>query len=403
MEYVVVVELRGFTKISGVLAFELEAIEVEATIIRTSIIKTVSMLISEIMTQNPDLTPDFQNILGGDTWGFVFSSFRQSIEFSCTLLKVLANNAFEKGLFHIKPSMAINCIQKTKIVDNKMIDDGFISAYRLADKGKSYTLFVGEELYEQSKKEIEDYTTYFVRDVVQREGNEQEGTSRLIFDWKRFNTKIETISLPSLSYLDILFDSNVVVLDTLEKTVANFMHSQNLHQNICICGGVIDSTVDVYRKYLKSIVHLFQHKNSKCTVLNYTKLSNKKSGYITVSIFYELMKRYPSKIAYGLQILQDDMLSPSPYHLYGKELAQFIMRSYSPHAETFSAISSFVIKSQRICDLYKNEFLENFKKAGRMTKKKYDQYVSRLELSSVERAEYDSIVLEYLKGTENHV
>jgi len=403
VKYVVVVELRGFTNISEALSHELEAIKVDAAVIRTSIIKTVSKLVEEIVAQKPDIRPDFQSILGGDTWGFVFSSFGKSIEFACTLLNVLANNAHEYGLFHIKPSVAIDCIDRIKVVDSKMIDDGFISAYRLADRGKSYTLFVGEELYKQSIKEIDEYSTYISRDIGKGEGDETIGSGKLIFDWKRFDVKSKTVLTPRLSYLDIFFDATIMNLDTLEKTVANFIHAQNMVQNIHIYGGIIDPSIEVYDKYLKSIISLFREKEIKCTVLNYAKLSNKKSGYITVSIFHEIMKRYPSKLAYGLQIVPEDMLDPNPFHIYGNEFAQFIMRSYSPHIGAYSAISSFVIKNQKICDLYTNEFVENFKKAGKMTDLHYDQYVVMLKLSSTERKEYDEIIMEYMEGEVGYV
>lgn len=387
MNYVVIIELRGFTAISESLSRELEGINVSSADIRSSIISILSNIISQIKEHDSTTRPQFENILGGDTWGFVFDNFNNSLNFCCKILSTLYNNLHTKGLFYIKPSVSISCTPNISIRDGKLLDDGYINSYRLADKGHSFTLYFHESLLNDLNSK-----QFFNSDYLKVEND------RNIFDWQKYSTELEIISDIKASIYDIMFDENIMFLDNIEKSVNNFIELQNKSQDIFILGGIIDYTQRHFCEYLKSIINLFHNKQIACTVINFIRPNmDSEKTYIAVSIFKKLMVLYPDKLAYSLYQIPNGLPVPTPFHIYDNQFIQFIMRRYIPQRNGLLAVSSFMIKSQKICEYYRDEILENFRNLKKLDNLSYDSFIKQLNLGSEEIEKCDKIVKQFIQ------
>ena len=387
MNYVVIVELRGFANISDVLSKELEEINVSSANIRSSIISILSNIINQIKANNKNINPLFENILGGDTWGFVFEDFDSSLKFCCNVLSTLSENLHTRGLFFIKPSISISCTENISIKERKLLDDGFVNAYKLADKGKAYKLYFHESLSDDlsAKK-------YFNTEYLDTINNNN------VFNWKKYSKGIELTHNNKPSIYDIMFDENIMYLDNIEKTINNFIELQNRSKKIYIFGGLIDYSHEYFNKYLKDIVNLFHNKKVECTIINFIRSEMAiEKKYIIVTIFYKLMNMYKDKIAYSLYEIPNDLPIPTPYHIYDNQYIQFIMRKYIPHKDSVVAVSSLLIKSNQVCDSYSNEFIENFKKIKLLDNNHYDSFVKKLNIDTRKINDCNKIVHEYLK------
>jgi len=392
MHYIVIMELRGFAEISESLSRELERIDVSSADVRSSIISILSGIIDQIKENGENATPQFSNLLGGDTWGFVFDDFNNSLNFCCKILATLYKNLHIKGLFFIKPAISISCIQKISIKDEKLLDDGYINAYKLADKGHSYTLYFHESLFDDSSAK-----QYCNGEYIKNENG------RNIFNWQKHSTELNIISDIKVSIYDIIFDENIMYLDNIEKSVDNFIELQTKSKNISIVGGVIDYTQEHFHEYLKSIISLFHNKQVQCTVINFIRSEmDIEKVYIVVSIFKRLMDMYPNKLAYSLYKIPSSLPIPTSYHIYDNKYIQFPMRRYVPQRGSMNAVSSFMIKSDKICSYYFNEIMENFKKLGKLDNYHYELFVQNLNLDGKKIISCDKIIEQYLQKERSY-
>jgi hypothetical protein len=173
---------------------------------------------------------------------------------------------------------------------------------------------------------------------------------------------------------------------------------QNRSKEILIFGGIIDHTKQYFSKYLNSIISLFHNKEVKCTVINFIRPEiYNENIYITVSIFKKLMDLYPNKLTYSVYNITNSLPMPTAYHIYDNQYIQFIMRGYIPQRDSMNAVSSFMIKSQKICNYYHNEIVENYKKLGRLDNSKYKLFVQNLNIDQQKMKKCKKAIEQFLQ------
>jgi len=138
---IVFLELKGFSAMATQLARDMESIGFTPARVRAAGIHIVRTTLDHIQLQFP---PEQQLHLGGDTWFFSYAKLEHAAIFSVGLLRAILDLATSRGIFFLKPSMAIGW-GTPQLLGERVLDDESIHTYKTADTGMPFTLkLVGE-------------------------------------------------------------------------------------------------------------------------------------------------------------------------------------------------------------------------------------------------------------------
>jgi len=354
MTTILILEIRGFTKLSSDLARDMEIIGLSPDRIRSAGIHFINEAVAQSQLKY-HVTNKMH--LGGDTWFFAFDDFEEGVRFAVVLLNCLHHLVSEKGLFYIKPSMAIN-IGEPKYSGERFLDDDSIATYRAADSGRPFHLFVLDKAIKLAQRlawlklqPIED------ADV---------GTKQLI-DWQTAQVDLNVEGYVNLAEKlpTLLLDSEVIYSNSPSEAIANISRQQSKASSIFAFGGPVPLDAPVYKNYLRSSVNLIKNKSEcKWTVLSYLPLNETVHTYTWIELCRRLSVLYSDRYAFSAFTIPEGQLRPFSYQIFDGSTVHIGLRSFSPHRGTPTMSSAIMLRNKQIASRFQDEFLENLRQIG---------------------------------------
>lgn len=366
MKTVAVMELKGFTRIADSLAMKMEYIGLTPERVRASIVEILS---TSIKKTNDIQRCDRWFYVGGDTWFFVFDDLNEGVHFSSILLGTLFNAVTNKGLFYIKPSIAIN-VGNPKIQNGRFLDGDSILAYRVADKGMPYRLALVNNAVIQSVQY--DWIKFSEKEEKIEDREIGDYTIKYI-NWKDLTAKHKLdVIMPDFDLPSLLLDGEVLFSESTQDAIYNLINQQNNSSNVVAFGGAVDIRQQMYMGYVKSLIaQAMQQNNFHISIMNYLPMERPELCYIwleTCMAFSELLK---DKSICKLFVLPKESIRPISYHVFDNETVFLGLRSYSIQRGISTMSSSIMLRNKEIASRFENEFLESWRGIDTLDSKCY--------------------------------
>lgn len=373
MKTVAVMELKGFTRIADSLAMKMEHIGLTPERVRASIVEILSTIIKK--------TNDIQRCnqwfyVGGDTWFFVFDDLSEGVSFSSILLGTLFNAISNKGLFYIKPSIAIN-VGNPQIQNERFLDGDSILAYRVADKGTPYKLALVNNAVIQSVQY--DWIEFSGKEEKIADREIGEYTIRYI-NWQDLTTKRKLdVIMPDFDLPSLLLDGEVLFCENTQDAIYNLISQQKNSSSVFAFGGAVDIRQPMYMDYVKSVIaQAMQQRDFHISIMNYLPMERPGLCYIwleTCMAFSELLK---DKSICKLFILPKESIRPISYHVFDTETVFLGLRSYSVQRGISTMSSSIMLRNKKIALRFENEFAESWREIDTLDSKCYSNFRAKL-------------------------
>mgnify|MGYP001209401073 CR=1 FL=1 len=359
MATIVVMEMRGFAAMATQLSREMEVVGVTEARIRSSAIIIANECIAR--AGGPyGITKRMH--LGGDTWYFTFDAPHEAVRFACALLADFRSLANERGIFFLKPTVAI-AVGEPQYDGERFLDGDSIGAYRVADSGKAYTIMVVGDAVNLVKQ---------IPGVVGEDipAEKETDPQRYRLNWQSIlptepSRPAHAVSLPTL-----LLDSEIIYSHSSEEAVQHLVRQQERCQKVYAFGGPVPIDVPMYRNYMRSVVAILKNK-PECvwTVLSYLPLNESFHTYAWLELCRRLSVYYPNNFAFAAFAIPEGQLRPFSYHVYDDTTVHIGLRSFSPQRGTPTMSSAIMFRNRQIASRFRDEFMENWRRIGAISEK----------------------------------
>lgn len=367
---VVIAEIKGFSKLASDLARGLESVAITPERVRASTIVIVNE-IGDLCAQI--CRPTSSAHIGGDTWFFSFASLDLAARFSCTFLQHCRHQVTEKGLFFLKPSLAM-AFGEPKLLNARFLDNESIGAYRLADGGKPFSLLV----HENAIASVHSLGWLPMGDALPGEG---EKPASSLAEWQNATVPGSGKNLPFLEVAlpNLLLDSEVIYSRTAEEAISNIVRQQDTAKTVFAFGGPVPLDVPYYRSYLKETIHALRREGGPAfTVLSYIPHNEAALSYSWIEMCRGLSIEFPQRFVFAAFSIPEGQLRPFSFQIFDQTTVHLGLRSYSPQTGTPTMSSAIMLRNRNIAERFHNEFLENFRKIGLLDDLAYGHIVSAL-------------------------
>ena len=362
-------EIRGFAKIATELAYDMEMIGLSADRVRSAGIYFINEAIKQCQLEY-HITKKMH--LGGDTWYFTFDDLEEGIRFAITLLNRLLQLVNEKGLFFIKPSLAIN-IGDPKFDGERFLDDDSINTYRAADSGRPFHLFILEKAIKQAKN-----ITWFKMSPIE----DADTNLKQLIEWQtaELSSSTKTLETCPISLPSLLLDSEVIYSNSSSEAIANIIRQQERSNSVFAFGGPVPLDAPVYKNYIRSTISLIKN-NEECnwTVLSYLPINETTYTYTWIELCRRLSVMYSDRFAFSAFTIPGGQLRPFSYQIFDDSTVHIGLRSYSPHKGTHIMSAAVMLRNKEIVARFKNEFLENWRQIGTLNDADWGNIYSSLK------------------------
>lgn len=396
MKTMAVMELKGFTQIADSLALKMDHIGLTPERVRASIVEILSTSIKRTNALQ-HCTQWFY--VGGDTWFFIFDDLADGIRFSSMLLGVLFNAISSKGLFYIKPSIAIN-VGEPKIQNERFLDGDSILAYRIADKGTPYKLRLVNNAVMQSERydwvifsgaqeQIDDTNEkYVIRDI----------------DWQNIvmNLKLD-VTMPDFDLPSLLLDGEVLFSENVHDAMYNLVKQQKNSSSVFSFGGPVDIRQPIYMDYVKGLITQAKKQSDfHVSIINYLPIEKPELCHIWLEVCMTLSELLKEKSICKLFVLQKESIRPISYHVFNDEVIFLGLRAYSVQRGISTMSSSIMFRNKKIASKFKDEFMESWRLIDNLDSKYYQKLLSTLSEITVESRNISrSLVGEIIQHAES--
>lgn len=373
MKTIAVMELKGFTRIADSLAMKMEHIGLTPERVRASIV--------EILTKIIKKTNDIQRCnqwfyVGGDTWFFVFDDLSEGVRFSSILLGTLFNAISNKGLFYIKPSIAIN-VGNPQIQNGRFLDGDSILAYRIADKGMPYKLALVNNAVIQSVQY--DWIEFSGKEEKIEDKEIGEYTIRYI-NWQDLTTKCKLdVIMPDFDLPSLLLDGEVLFSENTQDAMYNLISQQKNSSSVFAFGGAVDIQQQMYMDYVKCIIAQAMYQSDfHISIMNYLPMERPRLCYIWLETCMALSELLKDKSICKLFVLPKESIRPISYHVFDTETVFLGLRSYSIQRGISTMSSSIMLRNRKIALKFENEFVESWREIETLDTKCYSNFRAKL-------------------------
>lgn len=364
MTPILIMELRGFSQSATDLSRELESMGISPERIRASGIEIVRQIIK---IAKGVATPSQELHLGGDTWYWNFHDMSDALKFSIALLHSLKENALDRGLFYLKPSMAIG-LGYPKFDGERFLDDASIETYKKADGGRSYALFVVGDA-------ISSVQSLGVKLEVHPKYPDDGRVRHLV--WTEQPNPSAPNSTTKIALPTLLLDSEIIYSESARDALANIVRQQERSHRALVFGGPGSLEDPTFRSYLSNTLSLLRSENPiRLTVISYLPLNEALSSYAWLEICRQMQIEFSGSFAFAAFLIPKGQLRPFSYHVYEGETVHIGLRAYSPQKGTPTLSSAIMLKNRKIAARFEAEFMEHYRSLGQMNDVKYAEIVS---------------------------
>jgi len=383
MAAIVVMEMRGFAALASQLSREMDVIGVTEARIRSS---AISIANETIQRAGKPYGITKRMHLGGDTWYFTFDNPEDALSFSCELLGDFRSLANERGVFFIKPSMAI-AVGEPQFDGERFLDGESIAAYRAADSGKPYQLLVVGDAVNRIKQ---------VKGVIGEDVPKEKDTDppKYRVDWQGIATEGVKKAAPIISLPTLLLDSEIIYSHSSEEAVQHLVRQQERSQQVYAFGGPVPLDVPMYRNYMRSAIAVLKNK-PECvwTVLSYLPLNESFHTYSWLELCRRLSVFYPNSFAFAAFTIPEGQLRPFSYHIYDETTVHIGLRSFSPQRGTPTMSSAIMFRNRQIAQRFRDEFMENWRRIGAISERTMGAFTSSIQglSNEVKKAALESV------------
>jgi hypothetical protein len=368
--FVIIVEIKGFAALSTELARAMDEVAVTPERVRASAIEIINTTASQCAKRN---TPTHFAHIGGDTWYFQFPALETALRFGWTFLHQCRRLATEKGLFFIKPSLAL-AIGEPKLLDGRFLDDESIGAYRLADGGKPFHLYI----HPNALQAVSNVPWFKLKPS---DAATPDPAKASIAAWQ---TSVSPdaedepnidISLPTL-----LLDSEVIYSRTASEAIGNIVRQQSTSQNVCAFGGPVPLDIPFYNSYLReTLAALRRDDGPRFSVLSYIPLNEPVASYAWLEVCRRISIRYSDRFAFAAFAIPEGQLRPFSFQIFDQTTVHLGLRSYSMQSGTPTMSSAIMVRNKSIAERFYGEYVENFRKVGAVNDKSQGEIASALQ------------------------
>ena len=366
---VVIAEIKGFGVLSTELAKAMDEVAVTPERVRASAINIINTAVSVCSKRN---TPTHSAHIGGDTWYFQFGEIESALRFGCSFLHHCRLLVTEKGLFFIKPSIAL-AIGEPKLSDGRFLDDESIGAYRLADGGKPFHFYIHTNA-------IPTVSGVGWFSLKPSDSGQLHGLEASIAAWQDSmppdiaDEQALDISLPTL-----LLDSEVIYSQSAQEAIGNIIRQQSTSKNVCAFGGPVPLDVPFYASYLRdTLACLKRDDGPKISVLSYIPQNEPVASYAWLELCRRLSIRYSDRFTFSAFSIPEGQLRPFSYQIFDQTTVHLGLRSYSMQKGTPTMSSAIMIRNKNIAERFHGEYVENYRNIGVITEKTLGEIISSL-------------------------
>ena len=366
---VVIAEIKGFAALSTELARAMDETAVTPERVRASAITIINGTASECSKRN---APTHSSHIGGDTWYFQFAELETALRFGCSFLHRCRRLVTEKGLFFIKPSIAL-AIGEPKLSDGRFLDDESIGAYRLADSGRPFHFYV----HANALQAVSSVGWFALKPADLDTPQRLEAT---VAAWQDSlppdiaDEEAVDVSLPTL-----LLDSEVIYSRSAPEAVGNIVRQQATSESVCAFGGPVPLDVPFYKSYLRETLACIKRDDGpKFSILSYIPQNEPVASYAWLELCRRLSIRYSDRFAFSAFPIPEGQLRPFSFQVFDQTTVHLGLRSYSMQSSTPTMSSAIMIRNRNIAERFYGEYVENYRKIGAITEKTHGEIVSSL-------------------------
>lgn len=392
MVAILIMEMKGFASLGGHLARGLETVGVSPERVRSAGINIIKGAVEKSM---PAHHQGKTIHMGGDTWYFTFEEPEEALRFAYRLLSTLLNLAVEKGIFYLKPSLAL-IMGEPKFEEEFFLDDQSIAAYKTADTGEPYHFYVlGKAV------EVVDNLPWV--SLIPLEGGMGDAGPAALVDWRNMTVdkgegahpEAFQVSLPTF-----LLESEVVYSHSTTEAIEYMTRQQQRSTSVLAFGGPVSLDSQIYTEYLRSTIRTLRDQpETSFTVLSYLPLDEAWCNYSWLELCRRLSRTYPSRYVFAAYAIPKGQLRPFSYHIYDSRIVHIGLRSFSPQKGTPTMKTAIMFRNSLIATRFKEEFLENWRRVGSLTEDKYKNLLASLKgLTPVMMKEASDVIDEIMKG-----
>lgn len=366
---VIIVEIKGFAALATSLAQAMDAIAVTPERVRASAIVIINSTAAECAKNDP---PTHSAHIGGDTWYFQFDGLENALRFGIAFLHRCRRLVTEKGLFFIKPSIAM-AIGEPKLSEGRFLDDESIGAYRLADSGRPFHFYI----HPNAVQEVSN--TAWLK-LKRASALAKEGAEMQLVSWQEAVATNDAegsaldVSLPTL-----LLDSEVIYSRSAQEAIGNIVRQQVTAQSVSAFGGPVQLDVPFYRAYIRdTLACLKRNDGPKFSVLSYIPQNEPATSYAWLELCRRLSIRYVDRFSFSAFAIPEGQLRPFSFQIFDQTTVHLGLRSYSLQSGTPTMSSAIMIRNRNIAERFYGEYVENYRKIGSLTDKAAGELVSSL-------------------------
>jgi len=349
-------EFRGFRDMATAMSREVEDLGISPARVRASAIDIVKKAVLACAPSD-----DFANRmhLGGDTWYWTSPTIQEAYQFGLRLIRYLFRLCNESGLYYLKPSIAIG-FGEPKFQGDRFLDDDSIRSYVVSDRGTSFVFFaVGAAISEL--KALGNVP------LIPPPPKYAGDPSVQAIDWKTAIVEGKEAELEPIEVPALLLDSEVRYAETTYSAVVSLMRYQQENESAQIFGGPVSLVEGFYIDYVKETIRLLKTgTGAKFTILSYLPLNEVESSITWLELCRKLSILYRERFAFAAFSIPQGQLRPFSFHIYGTQILQIGLRAYSAHRGTATMSSSITLRNSKIAARFSSDFLENFRRIGRM-------------------------------------
>jgi hypothetical protein len=353
---VLILEIKGFAALSTELARAMDEVGVTPERVRASAIDVLNATSAECARDNP---PTHSAHIGGDTWYFQFANLEPALRFAVSLLYRCRQLVTERGLFFLKPSLAIANGQP-KLSDGRFLDDESIGAYRLADSGKPFQLYI----HPNARDAVAAVPWFKLRPDDPSSPPKFESAVAL---WQECLPPDldEAKESPVVSLPTLLLDSEVIYSRTASEAIMNIVRQQAAARNICAFGGPVPLDVPFYKSYLReTLACLREVDGPSFSVLSYIPQSEAAGSFAWLELCRRLAIRYANRFTFAAFSIPEGQLRPFSFQIFDGTTIHLGLRSYSMQSGTPTMSSAIMIRNRAIAERFYGEYVENYRKIG---------------------------------------
>ena len=372
MKAIIVIDLQGFKKMADDLSFRMDHIGINSERIRAVTTEIVEQIIKET---NTFIAPQRNEYIGGDSWAIVLHNPEDGIKYGCLLLRRFASAVSNQGLFHLKPSIAIN-IGNPVFKDGKFIDNASVEAYQLADKGYPFTFYIAPSAQDHISQ-LENVPINPPTDIA----DNKKVLKTYSIDWQNF--RIDGIVLND-SHFEIpclLLDSDTYYAATDRDAISLLLRYQNSsRETIHIFGGPVPTSTAFYEDYLRQTVQtIFQRHDLHWTIMSYISVDDPLMSYIWLELLRSIKSKIPHRLSFSAFTITKQQLRPFSFFVFDKSIVHVGLRQYSSRSGTPVMSSSIMLNNKVIAERFYTEFMENWRIIGELDDKGFDKVLSSLK------------------------